>query len=483
MKHQVKSGAAHSPWTRWLITGAIFCSAMLALRYIAPDFAYDNRVVDMPVLQMVVPYCLCGLFFFLVMPGLIKSTPGETARNILLFVIITGIVMRLLSVGVPAIIEDDFYRYLWDGAVTAAGENPFRYSPEQLTQNPDLNSTLKVLMAEAGETFNRINHPEYSTVYPPVAQGAFALAHYISPYSLDAWRIILLLCELGVAALILGVLHQLGRSPLWLSLYWWNPVVIKEIANSGHMEPVLLLPVLAACYLVLKKKHLWVSVFLAIGAGVKVWPALLTAPNWRQVLQKPKILIASIMVFVSIFILFLWPILVAGLSKTSGFVAFGSEWNASSAIYIISYQLTKALAPQFLTEIIPDTLIARGLLGGALLLAILVFCYKKAADNKEVLKRMFLILAVMYILSPSQTPWYFIWLAPFLCFFPVRGLLIAIATLPLHYVYHYLAARDMAEIYHYQIVWFIWLPVWALLLFDLIKYFKNRKTEGIHETG
>ena len=85
-----------------------------------------------------------------------------------------------------------------------------------------------------------------------------------------------------------------------------------------------------------------------------------------------------------------------------------------------------------------------------------------------------MISAAVYLLSPSQFPWYFLWIAPFLCLFPVRGLLLASVLLPLHYLYFYFDAHDLKHVYINGVVWLMWLPVWALLAFDAIRPHRSR---------
>ena len=111
-------------------------------------------------------------------------------------------------------------------------------------------------------------------------------------------------------------------------------------------------------------------------------------------------------------------------------------------------------------------LAARALLALCLAGAIAVILQHSARDGRETVRQMFLLAAALYLLSPSQFPWYFVWIAPFLCIFPVRGLMLAGALLPLHYLYFHFAARDLEDIYRHGIVWLIWLPVWTVLLAD-----------------
>ena len=84
--------------------------------------------------------------------------------------------------------------------------------------------------------------------------------------------------------------------------------------------------------------------------------------------------------------------------------------------------------------------------------------------------------ATLFLLSPVQFPWYFLWVLPLLALRPVPGLLLATVTLPLYYAAFYFLARDTYAVFTGVIVWFIWVPVWAMLLFDvrLLKSFRNQ---------
>ena len=239
--------------------------------------------------------------------------------------------MRLIQFGSEPVLEDDYNRYLWDGAVVAAGVNPYSVAPRDVDDKSRSDRGLADLKSQAGTVFERINYPEYRTVYPPVAQAGFWLSHLIAPFSLDGWRAVLLVVELAILGLLVAALMQLGRSPLWASLYWWNPLVIKETANSAHMEPLLVLPLMIAVVLALRGRTLATSAMLTIAAGVKLWPMLLNAVVLRQLMRRPAVLAAALITSVAILAAIAWPILAAGLGDDSGFIAYAQKWRASSA--------------------------------------------------------------------------------------------------------------------------------------------------------
>ena len=77
--------------------------------------------------------------------------PAE--RDAMFTIVAAGIVFRLILLFSDPIEEIDLYRYLWDGAVTTTGVNPYRYSPEQVSsvaENDDIPEDLRRLVQLRG---------------------------------------------------------------------------------------------------------------------------------------------------------------------------------------------------------------------------------------------------------------------------------------------------------------------------------------------
>ncbi len=459
---------ASSIWPGWFVCAALLLCASLALRLSGPYFALEVELKDTPILPFVAVYCAASALVFFAVPRLIRSSSGLGGAHLLMFVIAAGFVMRCFQLGAVPILEDDYNRYLWDGAVTVSGQSPFSVSPETVGAGDGKNPELGKLREQAGEVFDQINYPEYRSIYPPVAQAAFALSHLVAPFSLEGWRAVLILLELGALGFLIAILRQFGLSPLWSAVYWWNPIVIKELSNSAHMEPVLMLPLLVGVWMTLIARPIWASGFLAVAAGVKLWPMVLGAALLRRLLGNWKTLFAAAGLAALLLALFAAPILRAGFGEDSGFVAYAEKWQASSAAFLVAEWLVGMLSPALLMGVEPGVA-ARALLAIALGGAGVMILRKSAQDGRQTVHQMFLLVAALYLLSPSQFPWYFVWIAPFLCIFPVRGLMLAGALLPMHYLYFHFAARDLEDIYRHGIVWLIWLPVWAVLALDMAR--------------
>ena len=88
-------------------------------------------------------------------------------------------------------------------------------------------------------------------------------------------------------------------------------------------------------------------------------------------------------------------------------------------------------------------------------------------DATDMLRRLGLVTAAMVLLSPSQFPWYALWVLPFAVFTPWSGLLVMTALMPIYYASFHFLARDTYAVYRDGVVFMIWLPVWALLAYEV----------------
>jgi alpha-1,6-mannosyltransferase len=115
-----------------------------------------------------------------------------------------------------------------------------------------------------------------------------------------------------------------------------------------------------------------------------------------------------------------------------------------------------------------------GLVLGGLIIRI---AWAPVTGSQDLMERVLVTIASLFLLSPSQFPWYLIWLQPLLCVRPVRGWLLATVLLPLYYVSFYFYATDRAWIFREVVVWAIWVPIWALLIWDCLLTDRQRQAQ------
>ncbi len=475
---------------KWLLLGVfvVFAAGLSAQQ--SHLYGYDYDVPDMPLLRLTIWLVALGLSFLLLPRWIAKSitvlntasassssskTPSSashrpplrfTPRTLLAFIFVIGLIARLILFFSAPVMEDDFQRYLWDGAVTAHGYNPYKVNPSKVFQGENKDPALQTLSAQSGNTLRRVNHKTLRTIYPPVAQGAFALSYVIKPWSLNAWRFIILICEVVTLGFMLALLSIMGRSGLWIALYWWNPLIIKELINSAHMDVLLVPLIIGALYFTLKEKYKTSTLLILLATAVKLWPILLLPillrplwPDWRTIALYLGVFGLALIAVMS-------PIVIAGLDQSSGFVAYAQNWQTNSAFFPAFKALSQwLLQPLSLTDKTVGIL-SRLLLAGIIGLTAIKLSWQPLRGPRDLIVRCFLLAATLFLLSPAQFPWYALWVLPFSVFFPVTGILMLTALLPLYYLGFYMMVIQKRDLTTNVTVWVMWLPIWGALLWQ-----------------
>lgn len=431
---------------------------LLKLSYsFSPEIPLSERPVIFFVALLIV---LSILYLFAVR---FRLSSGNV-RRLLFFIFAIGLVIRVVMLFSVPVLEDDFNRYLWDGAVSGNGINPYVYSPQQvLNEGPDMFGDVK---SHGENILYKINHPHLKTIYPPVSQFVFALSYKLAPYNLLAFKIILLLFDLITLFLLLYSLRIIGFSPLNILIYWWNPLLINEIFVSGHFE-VLAFPFVISAILLINRKYI-ISAFgsLALAAGVKLWPIflfpLLLKKNLKGLAGFLKSSIFFLIFLAAIFI----PITFFKLDSSSGFVAYSQTWENNSSLFriflftgeqILNYLSIHPGHAQRYTRIF------------VALITIVWILYQALKYDRTLLdlyKRSLFIVAAIFLIGPTQFPWYYTWMLPFLTVIPRFSLLFLTTLLPLYYLRYYLEPSGRLDLFNNYVVWIEFVPIWILIVLE-----------------
>lgn len=459
----------------WIAACAALSAAVVAATLVSHVFVVERQAQNMPIAAFALTFTALGLAFLAMIPLIERSEAlgASTTAGLVGAVFSVGLVWRLLLVGSEPILEVDFNRYLWDGGLTANGFNPYAMAPRDVTRLPYDDVRLELAKA-AASIFERISYAQYKTIYPPVAQAAFALSHLLANWSLTAWRLIAIAADVVTFALLLALLRETGRSPVWIALYWWCPLVLKEIANSAHMEAILLPLVLASLLLAIRGRHLGATVALGLAIGTKLWPIMLAPLILRPVLDRPRQLIAAVAILAGFCAATATPIWLGGLDPSSGFVGFASYWATNSALFPILQRAVASITGTAGTDALLPGRIVR-LASAAVVLGLAVqLSWRPILDARDLLRRACMICSVLLLLSPAQFPWYVLWVLPLATLNPGIGWHVAAATMPLYYSAFHFVARKNLPFFETWIVWLIWVPIWLALASD---YRRNSRSQ------
>ena len=214
------------------------CSLLLvvlscaAWTWISFQFRYGEGHADRPILTFVLLYACAWTGFFL---GYLQLRRKDRKAPLLL-ILATALVARFLLLPSGLIQENDVYRYVLDGQVLLAGENPYEQSPSELSLLPPEPLERALSDPAAKEVISRIGYADIPTLYPPAAQAAFAAGGLIGGWDWIGLRILFTLFDLALIGLIVLLLTRIGSPSSRVLLYAWNPLVLKEVTNSVHVD-------------------------------------------------------------------------------------------------------------------------------------------------------------------------------------------------------------------------------------------------------
>lgn len=337
---------------------------------------------------------------------------------------VAGLTLRLVLVAAPVSLSDDLFRYLWEGRVVWEGGNPYLHAPA----HPQWAAFA------ADPILQRVNHPEISSIYPPLALLLFAALgslHY-GPLSI---KLFMGLCD-ALTALLLGrVLLGRKRSLNGAWLYALMPLGAVESAGSGHLEAVSVLCLVAA--ILAWDRQLSGIGWAGLGALFKLMPGAVLPSLW---LRSPWLF--GLLTFVGL--LSLLPFLDAGPALLRGFNTYVAHWSFNAS----GFALLHAIFGDFGRTV--------GLVMGA---ALSLWAILRFRDPARVA---LWVGGAFVLLSPTVHPWYILWawVPALLC--GVRAWTLLAALVPVAYVV--LATLDPATGQWTEATWPRWLQYLPFLL-------------------
>ena len=379
---------------RWPAPKAFAIAAgALALSMIGGAFALFAEEHDTVVYLTLAQGALYAVFAWLLWHDKSRFTERRN-RGCLLYLLGLAVFMRALLLFAPPH-STDIYRYIWDGRVQADGVNPYRYVPAD--------PALAQLRDNA--IYESVNRKEYApTIYPPMAQVVFFLATRISE-SVAMMKAAMLAFE-AVAIFALIELLKARRLPTVLvSLYALHPLAVWEIAGSGHVDIIAIACMLLALLAAEKGMRFASGAALAAGVLTKYLPLTLTPSLYRRWDWRMPAAFAA-----TVLLLYLPYLSVGG--KVFGFLGgyAGEELAAGDGLYIAAllkqFGFGSAALPIFFA-LATLTLVTIALRSG----------FRSDPDKPDLSGAFSTAVTVMVFFSPHYA-WYFLWLVPFLCFFP-----------------------------------------------------------------
>ncbi len=192
-----------------------------------------------------------------------------------------AVAMRIPMAVAPVGPDSDMVRYQWDGRVQLLGYNPYAVLPA----DPAMAHTHTEQTARMPSRRDR-------TPYPPAAQLFFRTVVMLSDTTL-AMKLALVLCDLLTMVVLWRWLAATNRSE-WLTLaYAWNPLVVFEIAHSGHVDTLAALWIVASAFWLARRRTQLASIAFVLAIASKFLPIVL-APLFLGRIRKRDMLVAGL---------------------------------------------------------------------------------------------------------------------------------------------------------------------------------------------
>jgi len=266
--------------------------------------------------------------------------------------------------------------------------------------------------------------------------------------------------------------------------------MIKETYNSTHLDIIGISCLCASVYFLIQKKMVGSFFFLALSVLGKFYSAVLL-PFYLQrswfLAQENKqrsatTAILHLVFFFTVITVFYLPFINLGERVFEGLKTYSVYWQSNDSLFaILLYVLKKILKLVTATEIIffSNTMLFAKSITGLVIIATIAYLIIKQGPNinspREYLRNIFVIIVLVFLVSPVQNPWYLCWTVPFLCIFHSRSLIFLTGLIGLYYLDFYFDYQDITQ-YSVFVAWLEYTPFYIFLTWEFIRWRKIRKT-------
>jgi hypothetical protein len=338
-------------------------------------------------------------------------------ERLLLTALLLAVAFRVPLVVRPVGADNDMIRYMYDGRLQRLGYNPFLVLPA----DPEFAGTHT-------EITRKMPSIRARTPYPAAAQLFFRLVVTIRETP-RAMKLALVVCDLLTMLVLVRWLRQTSRSP-WLALaYAWNPLVILEVAHSGHIDALGALWIAVAAWMLTTGRTMRAAIAFVIAVASKLLPIVLVPLFWKRIRIRDGL--AGAVVLFLLYVPF----------RSAGALPLGAVPNVVAFIRF-NGPLFKGLAALST----PQGAAAVAVLAGLAVAAWMRFT--RPADDPAAWAWP---MAVSLAAAPVIYPWYLLYFTPFL---------FSAATLPLVvWTYSALPVYIVWYLSKYGHRWFVPVPV------------------------
>gem|GEM_PF-646260 len=293
-------------------------------------------------------------------------------------------------------LEDDFYRYLWDGYRFYETGNPYGLAPIASMQDTSIDQLFMAIL-------HQVNYPELKTIYGPVLEYIFLLNHLISPGSLIGLKLIYAIAHI---ALVIFLCRRYKSYAI--ILFAWNPLLLKEVFFNVHPDIIPAILSFISLWALINRYPKSSAVALALAISAKIYVIILIP--YFLLLTKPKYWLILMLVLMCIYL----PFLIGTQGEFSSLIVFANNWQFNSFLYQPIANSIDSTTTKYILIV---------LLGIFYLIYLMYFLKQRQSrlwevTDKEIMPRADWLILALLLVSPVVNAWYVIWLLPFCVVYP-----------------------------------------------------------------
>jgi hypothetical protein len=316
--------------------------------------------------------------------------------------------------------DDDIHRYVWDGRVQRLGYNPYVVIP----------ADPAVAGLHTPET-RGLNHPEVASPYPAGAQLFFRAVTAIHE-SIFAFKIAFVVCDFAIVLLLFDILRRSGQGEHWVLAYAWHPLLVTNVAGSGHIDILGVLLLLVSVAALGRRWRMIAAIAFGLAVAVKFLPIVLLPLYWRRLRVRDGLLAALV------FALLYLPFLEHQRIPVGSLSTYVQSFRFNGPVFTA---LERVASPQIVA-------------GLAVLVGLVTAAWLRRKPPACCADKWAWPMAASLVCAPVVYPWYLIWLLPFLRSRSTLPLMVwTVSILPTYLVWH---LRSLGRTWQ--------LPGWVLLL-------------------
>ena len=356
-------------------------------------------------------YAVVSLVCFGIFILVAKNAPNRLAVAVGLFVCTATLALQVMS---PIGLSTDYYRYIWQGRVSNAGQDNYALTPWDAG-----------VEKANDELFERMDWRDVRSVYPPLAEQYFRIsaaifdAKILEQTSFQTRLGVSKIPSLALFLLCAFLLYKLTNRKLiafaWLAL----PFLQYELVNASHVDVLSITLLLGALYTLKSRSlplHVLAGSLVAAAGLVKITPFIVIVPIAAYLYTNYSLTrsLAAVAGFVAVIVAGVAPYILNdfALAKRTAFWFSGNEFSIGNPMHEIATSISSDYGSIALK-------IVMMIAGIAVLASIAKPVISKKLSYDTMLKYCLLLLLIPFIGAPIVLPWY--WVTPFVVFAILMG--------------------------------------------------------------